>query len=223
MSRDGIILVVDDNPAVTRFVESILRPSGYKVEKAADGVEALQRVVQGPVDLILLDFVMPRMNGYHFCKALDDKGLAKDVPIVLLTAAEERVYRRMKEHTRVVDFLPKPVKAGILRSVIERNLPSAPQTKEMPIVAEEDDFFEFDLASSDDNISTSNELLASLRDRLQNALAGGMADRLDEIVASTSRDQMLGIIAQIVASTVDDKLLDELIQLVNINSSKPGF
>lgn len=210
------VLVIDDNPAVTRFVESILRPLGYKLETANDGIEALQRIVHGPIDLILLDFVMPRMNGYLFCKTLDEKGLAKDVPIVLMSATEERVYERMKEHTRVIDFLPKPVTASALRHVIERHMCPREPMPSGAVASDpvQQDEFGFDLSSSEDAIVTPAELLANLRDRVQNAVAEGLTSRLDQIVQSQSREQTLGIIAEMVASIVDDKLLNQLIDLV---------
>jgi CheY-like chemotaxis protein len=218
MADGEIVLVVDDNQSVRRFVESVLRPLGYKVETAGDGIEALQRITRGPVDLILLDFVMPRMNGYHFVKALDEKGLATDTPVVLLSSTEDRVAEKMKELTRVVDSLPKPVKAGALREVVERNLQALRQAEAHNAGVELDaaDGFDlaFDLSSSDDQMSSQGDRVAALRDLLQTVVADGLAGRLGEISAATDPDKMLGIIAETVGATIDDALLDRILELL---------
>jgi CheY-like chemotaxis protein len=146
MAAGKVVLVVDDDHTIQRFVVGVLRSMGLKARTASDGVEALQQVVSGPVDLILLDFVMPRMNGYHFCKSLDDKGLAEGVPVVLLSSTEDRVADRLRQHTRVVDFLPKPVKAGPLKEAVRRQLAEAPPEAPPAAAAEQDEDAAFDLA-----------------------------------------------------------------------------
>lgn len=218
MATGEIILVVDDNHSVRRFVESVLRPLGYKVETAGDGIEALARVIRGPVDLILLDFVMPRMNGYHFVRALDEKGLASDTPVVLLSSADDRVAEKMMEMTRVVDSLPKPVKAGALREVVERNLRSSGQAESEPLdedrIEDSSEFdLAFDLSSSDDGLSTPADLKASLRDLLQTTVANGLAARIGEIVAAPDRVALLSLVGETVSATVDDALIERLIEL----------
>ncbi len=227
MPADQTVLVIDDNQAVRRFIEGVLRPMGIRVETAGDGVEGLQRVAQGPIDLILLDFVMPRMNGYHFCRTLEEKHLAEGVPVVLLSSTEERVAEKMREHTRVVDFLPKPVKAGLLKEVVGRHLRAqVAQAEPGSDAVEEEASFEFDL--SDDApqgppgagpaalpvAAPSQDLLGELRDRLQDALANGLAERLEELAACQGRDDMLGIIAETLASVIDNALLQDLIDRV---------
>lgn len=230
MPADETVLVVDDNQMVRRFIEGVLRPLGLRVETAADGVEGLQRLAKGPVNLILLDFVMPRMNGYHFCRTLDEKRLAEGVPVVLLSSTDERVAEKMREHTRVVDFLPKPVKAGLLKQVVLRHLQAARtqsgSDEAQAADEEEEGSFEFDLM--DDALdgppvsesaqgpasSEPGDLLAELRDRLQDALASGLADCLDLLAACRGRDDLLGVIAETLAGVVDDALLQEFIERV---------
>lgn len=227
MSADQTVLVIDDNQAVRRFIEGVLRPLGIRVETAGDGVEGLQRVAQGPIDLILLDFVMPRMNGYHFCVTLEEKHLAEGVPVVLLSSTEERVAEKMREHTRVVDFLPKPVKAGLLKEVVQRHLRAQVSGGDPGDAAvEEEASFEFDLSDDEPQgppgagpaalppAAFPADLLPELRDRLRDALADGLAERLDELAGCQGRDDMLGIIAETLARVVDDALLEDLIDRV---------
>lgn len=227
MSAEQTVLVIDDNQTVRRFIEGVLRPMGIRVETAGDGVEGLSRVAQGPVDLILLDFVMPRMNGYHFCRTLEEKHLAEGVPVVLLSSTEERVAEKMREHTRVVDFLPKPVKAGLLREVVQRHLHAQVENAQPDPDAERGEAsFEFDLTDDGPQgppgagpaalpaAAPSTNLLPELRDRLQDALADGLAERLEELAACQGRDALLAIITETLASVVDEALLQELIDRV---------
>jgi CheY-like chemotaxis protein len=216
MSSDKIILVVDDNSTVTKFVVSVLRPLGYKVDTASDGLEALKKVAAAPVDLILLDLVMPRMNGMHFFKALEQKGLAAGVPVILLTSARERVAQGVLETTTAVDVLPKPVKAQQLREIVERYLPlDDGAAQEDPYVGLPLDFdLEPEHTSDDIAVSSHSELVGLLRDKMDNAVATGLAQKLDEIVAADSRDEVLGLITEVLAAAVNEKLVDQIINLV---------
>jgi CheY-like chemotaxis protein len=216
MPVDKTVLVVDDNPTVTKFVVSVLRPLGYKVDAASDGLQALKRVAAAPVDLILLDLVMPKMNGLHFCKAMEQKGLAAGVPVILLTSARERVAQGVLETTTAADVLPKPVKAQQLRDMVERYLP----LEEHP--GEEDPYvgmpLDFDLepehTSDDIAVSSHAELIGLLRAKMDNAMATGLAQKLDEIVAADSRDEVLGLITEVLAAAVNEKLVEQVIKLV---------
>jgi len=221
MPSDRTVLVVDDNPTVTKFVVSVLRPLGYKVDTASDGLEALKRVASAPVDLILLDLVMPRMNGMHFCKAMEQKGLAAGVPVILLTSARERVAQGVLETTTAADVLPKPVKAQQLREMVERYLPleDRPAGEDPSIELSLD----FDLEpehTSDDIVPSSHlELVGLLRDKMDNAVATGLARKLDEIVAADSRDEVLGLITEVLAVAVNEKLVDQIIKLVRSSAA----
>jgi len=235
MSTGNQILVVDDNPTVRRFVTSILQPLGYKVLVAADGIEALSKVSRQPPDMIMLDLVMPRMNGYQFLLALQQKGLAPNAKIVILSSAREQVAQKVKEATRVEEALPKPVKAQQLRELVSKYLPlveEAGPSEEVEFDIEPDvDFPEQDQppeppggvidenafsdeATSDDTVSTHLELVGILRDKLDSAVAEGLAARLDEIVNSSDKDEVLVLIAEVLAMVVNDRLVERMIDLV---------
>lgn len=216
MSSGKTVLVVDDNPTVTKFVAGVLRPLGYKVDTAADGLEALKRVAAAPVDLILLDLVMPRMNGLHFCKALEQKRLAAGVPVVLLTSARERVAQGVLATSTAVEVLPKPVKAQQLRDMVERYLPfEGRPSEEDPNIGLPLDFdFEPEHTSDDIVVTSHGELVGLLRDKMDNAVATGLAQKLDEIVEADSRDEVLGLITEVLAVAVNEKLVDQIIKLV---------
>jgi len=84
--KDGRILVVDDEPMVRQSLGQFLGDEGYTVEEAADGADALARVVEHRPDVILLDLMMPGMNGRQFLAALRGDPRYTDVPVVVMTA-----------------------------------------------------------------------------------------------------------------------------------------
>jgi CheY-like chemotaxis protein len=196
MAKGNVVLVVDDNPTVTRYVANVLRPLGYQVESASNGVQGLALVMSGPVDLIFLDLVMPRMNGYQFCQALEQKKLAENAPIILLTSAREKVAQRVKMTTRAADF----------QEAVRKDLPLDERE------AGEESTVEIEIeVSSDETVSSQQELKAILRDRLQNAVGLGLTARLDEIMSRSSFDEVLAIIAEVLDRAVSDDLIEELI------------
>jgi len=207
MAAGNVVLVIDDNPTVTRYVVNVLTPLGYRVETAQNGVQGLAQVMNQPVDLIFLDLVMPRMNGYQFCQALEQKKLAENAPIILLTSAREKVAQRVKKTTRAADFLPKPVKAAQLQQTVRKYLP-LPEKEDPSEEATVEIEIEID---SDQAASGQQELQAILRDRLQNAVGVGLTARLDEIMSRGSFDEVLAIIAEVLDDAVSDELVEELI------------
>jgi CheY-like chemotaxis protein len=84
--KDGRILVVDDEPMVRQTLGQFLGDEGYTVEEAADGADALARVGEHRPDVILLDLMMPGMNGRQFLRALRDDPRYVDLPVVVMTA-----------------------------------------------------------------------------------------------------------------------------------------
>jgi twitching motility two-component system response regulator PilH len=226
MATGNQILVVDDNPTVRKFITSVLQPLGYKVRSASDGMEALAEVARQAPDMILLDLVMPRMNGYHFCMALEQKRLAPMARIVLLSSAREHVAQKVQDTTRVEEALPKPVKAQQLRALVAKYLPLSEEqaaegeiefdmSEEEPVPGAPLEELSFgDEVTSDDTISGPLELVGLLRDKLDTAVAEGLAARLDQIMESKSREEVLGLMAEVLASVVNDKLVQRMIDLV---------
>lgn len=85
------VLIVDDDAFITRLVRMKVEQLGYEVETAGDGEEGLRKALELHPDLILLDLMMPRMNGLEVCRRLRAEPEGRDVPIVMLTAkAQER-------------------------------------------------------------------------------------------------------------------------------------
>jgi len=119
------ILVVEDSATVRHLVESILRAAGYAVETAIDGVEGLERVHRTVYDLALVDFVMPRLNGYQFAQALRGLPGGNDLPLILMSARAESIGARFGQQTGAVATLSKPFTPtdllDLVRSTLERS------------------------------------------------------------------------------------------------------
>lgn len=108
MEEGNRILVVDDVVENVELLEAYLSSVGYRVEKAYDGEEALRKVQEDPPDLILLDIMMPKLDGYEVCRRLkaDEKTLF--IPIVMITALKEPEERIQGIIVGADDFLTKP-------------------------------------------------------------------------------------------------------------------
>ena len=101
------ILVVEDDANSRRLMETVLRQHGYEPFTARDGVEALEVMDRKHIDLIVLDIMMPRMDGYEFTETLRQSG--SDIPILMVTAKEKPADKRRGFLTGTDDYMVKPV------------------------------------------------------------------------------------------------------------------
>jgi two-component system phosphate regulon response regulator PhoB len=108
MPPETEILVVEDEPALRRFLELLLQRSGYAVRVAGDGVEALERVEERVPDLVLLDLMLPRMDGFEVCRRLRARQRTARVPILVLTARATEEARRRSLEAGADEFIVKP-------------------------------------------------------------------------------------------------------------------
>jgi DNA-binding response OmpR family regulator len=99
------VLVVDDDLTVREVVVSYLRAAGHAVHEAGDGVEALRAMRSEPADLVVLDLMMPGMDGLEVCRRLRAAG---DVPIIMLTALGAEVDRVVGLESGADDYVTKP-------------------------------------------------------------------------------------------------------------------
>jgi DNA-binding response OmpR family regulator len=116
------ILVVDDEEKNVKLMEAILLPRGYGIIKAYNGEEALQQVAKQVPDLILLDVMMPIMNGFEVCKKLKDDPETRLIPVVIMTALGQVEDRVKGIEAGADDFLTKPVNRDELLARIQTSL-----------------------------------------------------------------------------------------------------
>ncbi len=114
MHEPPLILLVDDQPDNLLLLEAILAPEGYRLRKAADGNAALAEARKEPPDLILLDVLMPGLNGFAVCSAVRQDTRTRFVPIILLTALHETEDRIRGLDAGADDFISKPVQDDLL-------------------------------------------------------------------------------------------------------------
>jgi two-component system alkaline phosphatase synthesis response regulator PhoP len=107
MSR-GRILVVDDEIYIVHILDFSLGMEGYEVVTALDGEEALQKVKEATPDLIVLDIMMPKMDGYETCKALKADDATKNIPVILLSAKGRNVDMQTGYDVGADDYITKP-------------------------------------------------------------------------------------------------------------------
>jgi DNA-binding response OmpR family regulator len=87
------ILIVDDEPNIVLAMELLMKKEGYEVHTVSDGERAVQAAKELRPDLILLDIMMPKMDGYEVCQSIRSDALLKDVSIIMLTAKGREVER----------------------------------------------------------------------------------------------------------------------------------
>jgi DNA-binding response OmpR family regulator len=120
------ILAIDDDPDILEALTMILKSRGYQVVTARDGVEGLANLKAEKPDLMILDLLMPKMDGFAVCKELQDPRWSKyrDIPILILTSVREEASRRRYEletglELDVDDYIEKPFSPDILLGRVE--------------------------------------------------------------------------------------------------------
>jgi CheY-like chemotaxis protein len=124
MSDGKLILVVDDDPDLVEAISMKLESKDYRVEKAYDGIEAWDKVQEERPDLIILDVMMPRKNGYELCDELKNNPQYQDIAIVLLTAVGSAVTSTRYTHrdgmsTLADDYIAKPIDLDKLMTMVD--------------------------------------------------------------------------------------------------------
>lgn len=112
MTEKHRVLVVDDEPDLVQIIQGALEKEGFEVDAAYDGVEGLAKVKANPPTAIVLDVMMPEMDGWKVCKELKDDERYCDIPIVMLTAVAEHVTSTRYSHyggmsMEADDYVPK--------------------------------------------------------------------------------------------------------------------
>ena len=117
------ILIVDDDPNIRELISVNLIAAGYSVTIAADGKEAIEKISADIPELIILDIMMPELDGWELCKWVRDDPLLQNVKILMLTAkGSSRDKLIGREIFRADDYMTKPFEIGILQQTVSRLL-----------------------------------------------------------------------------------------------------
>ena len=127
MTEKKYILVVDDDPDLVETIAMMLESNGFEVGKAYDGIEGEESIKKRRPDLIILDVMMPRKDGYKLCAELKSNPETQDIPIILLTAVGEAVPTTRYTHadgmsTEADEYIPKPIDTQGLLEAVKRLL-----------------------------------------------------------------------------------------------------
>ena len=116
------ILVVDDTPQNLRLLENMLTRQGYHLQLVQDGLAALAAAQTDPPDLILLDIMMPGMDGYAVCQQLKSIEQTRDIPVIFITALDDRLDRAKAFSMGGVDYITKPLRMQEVLARVETHL-----------------------------------------------------------------------------------------------------
>jgi len=111
-------LIVDDDPVLTRLLMTRLASDGYAVENAKDGLEALVKLKKGNFDIVVLDVMMPEVNGYDVCYQLRFNDDFAHLPIILVTDREQELNADISARTNIA-YCSKPVDVARLTALIQ--------------------------------------------------------------------------------------------------------
>jgi diguanylate cyclase (GGDEF)-like protein len=118
-----VVILADDDPSIRLMVRHVLESEDYDIIEAADGLEAIRAVEKHNPALILLDAVMPGLDGFTTCQQIKDKGF-KDIPVIMITGLDDDISVERAYEVGAIDFITKPIKWAVLkhrvRSVIAK-------------------------------------------------------------------------------------------------------
>jgi two-component system sensor histidine kinase/response regulator len=116
------VLVVDDNQENLKVVSNLLKEKKYKIALAEDGLSALKILSSNKIDLILLDIMMPDMDGFEVCKRIKEQDETRDIPIIFLTARTDTDDIVKGFRMGGVDYITKPFKKEELHARVNSHI-----------------------------------------------------------------------------------------------------
>jgi DNA-binding response OmpR family regulator len=121
------ILIVDDDEDILLIVQTILANAGYSVLVARNGREGVDLALESRPDLILLDVMMPGMDGWQVCRQMKASPMGREIRVVMVTALQDWMDKRQALETGADDYVEKPFELAKLAAVVERNIAQLPQ------------------------------------------------------------------------------------------------
>ena len=131
---EALVLIVDDDPTTCALTATVLEREGYRTRACHGGEEALAVVAREPVSLVLLDVMMPGMDGFEVCAALRRSERSKSLPVILLTGRDDIDTRLEGMQSGVTEFLAKPVTRHELLARVRAQLHIVALTRQLEAV-----------------------------------------------------------------------------------------
>jgi len=123
------VLVVDDSPTIRKVVSGVLTRAGYEVGQAGDGVQALIALKREKWNLALVDFVMPKLNGFELCRKLREDEELRELPVVLMSVKADKIREHFLRQTGALDAITKPFDPRALLLTVESALQKVEEGK----------------------------------------------------------------------------------------------
>lgn len=212
-----IILIVDDIPTNLGVLFDYLQQAGFKVLVAEDGQDALDQVNYLKPDLILLDVMMPVLDGFETCRRLKDNQETKDIPVIFMTALSETVDKVKGFKVGAVDYVTKPVHAEEVLARVNTHLTIRNLQKDL----------EQQLVARDKLIAELDAFARTVAHDLKNPLGLiiGYADYLISYFPEMDSDDILEVVKQITQSGQKSvEIIEELLLLAGVRKGgvEPG-
>ncbi len=119
-----VILIVEDDPKSLELTRDVIEASGYSTVAAIDGEQGVKLARDKKPDLILMDIMMPKMDGYTACRAIKIDKLTREIPVIMLTAAGYELNKKLAQNMGASGYVTKPFNIEELKGIINQYLPS---------------------------------------------------------------------------------------------------
>ncbi|PID58633.1 hypothetical protein CSB45_03560 [candidate division KSB3 bacterium] len=126
------VLSIDDSSVVRKLVTMILTAEGFKVATASDGLDGINKAKELKPDIILLDFVMPKMNGFQVCRILQKDEKLRKIPVILVTSKGDKVGDKFVDQLGVTGYITKPFQPEELVNKIHQTLETPTEDTAVP-------------------------------------------------------------------------------------------
>lgn len=219
---DTRILVIDDSPTILKVVQLVLSKAGYIVDVAETGELGLELARKLRPKLILLDFVMPKMNGYQVCRALSADPELANIPVVLMSAKGDQVGERFVKVMGIVDYITKPFSPEAITAVAQHTIgkysdPASDLTRRVNIGQSTEADTEAGIRSVQEGKQAKAQALDDLRQRIVAAIAPRLTSLIELVQAGQDPDTSdeegtidTEAIALATRSVLDDSMLKRL-------------
>lgn len=212
------ILIIEDELKIARFVELELKYEGYQVEQCHDGREGLQRALEGNIDLIILDIMLPSMNGMEVLRRLRQNS---EVPVIMLTAKDQIMDKVMGLDMGADDYLTKPFAIEELlariRTALKRKKASVKETKVIQINDLKLDLDKYTVSFKDEIIELTKREFELLKYLMENRNIVLTREKILEIVWGyeyLGDTNVVDVYVRYLRSKIDDRFDRKLIHTV---------
>ncbi|MBN8248891.1 MAG: hybrid sensor histidine kinase/response regulator, partial [Verrucomicrobia bacterium] len=196
------ILIVDDQPANLQVLGTLLDQRGYDVVPAPDGAAALRRLAIRPPDLVLLDVMMPGMNGFEVCRQIREQRALDDLPVIFLSAADDKEVIVRALESGGVDYVTKPFNPAELLGRVKTHLALKAARDRLRQLAQDKDellgLLAHDLKNALGSVQMSSQLLA------ERTVSDTRLHRLSVNIQEAA-DRTLAFVNQFLANTATER------------------